>query len=542
MKTIKWIGALFCLSLWAAAQTSLAQTSTVVIAEIMYDNPLLDNEPVRPGMNGEYISLYNYGDNDVNIGGWRIEIKDILSLSRYTYIVSTNRVLPSRSLTILASCSSSGFNIGTFYGITKPAESRCVVLYTSNLAFPDTRSNVSIYNAQNELEDELTYDGRTMAIPGQTPLRATNNVNSARPLSQTLSIQRQKIEVIGGRRTISRADYDVSTLQLFKYAPEEYSYIITRSIDSTLSPKELTLRGIVDKNSDVRASTIKSTQVISAGKTDYWAENEIVLNPGFEVAAGAEFKAGISRDSLNHVAMLTYNLGERTSIYDTHGLWIKKFKADVVSLQEVRGLIPFGTLKNKCGLSGEMFGPEWPGVYGIGMLWNKYVVGEPIELKCKRMKTKNDGSDGKRGFMVAEFKDFCFVATHYSLNETHQSEMSSAILAHSLVQKCINAGKPVYIAGDMNKSAKYAQSSEALSKLINAEFTILNNVSDSAHSTRPQDGYEKGFIDLIFEHNTNPYHKTIWRGIPVPREKLEYWQDKAKYTDHFPYLVRVKIK
>ena len=308
------------------------------------------------------------------------------------------------------------------------------------------------------------------------------------------------------------------------------------------SPANSTVSGTITGNNDVRASTIKSTQIISSGKTAYWAENEIVLNPGFEVKSGATFTANMERDSLHHVTMLTYNLGERTSIYDTHGLWIKTFKADVVSLQEVRGLVPFGTLKEKSGLSGEMFWTTWPGLYGIGMLWNKNVVGEPIELQSERIPTENDAYDKKRGFMVAEFKDFCFVATHYSVNETHQSEMSSAILSHSLVQKCSNAGKPVYIAGDMNKSAKYAQSSEALSKLINAGFTILNNVSDPAHSTRPQNGYTEGFIDLILERNANSYHKTIWRGIPVPREKLGYWQDKAKYTDHFPYMVRVKIK
>ena len=526
MKTIKWIGVFLCLSLWAAAQTSLAQTSTVVIAEIMYDNPLQDNEAVRAGVQGEFLSLYNYGEEDVNIGGWRVGITDITSLSKYTYTIPSGTMLPGMSLAVIASRSSSLFKIETFYGIAKPEGSNSIVLYTSSLAFPDTRSKVSIYNAQSVLEDEVTYDGISAALSGQILLRATNNVNSRRPISQTTSIQRQKIEVVEGNRVISRNDYypatPAHTVQLFEYAPEEYSYTAPSTAYSSPPPANKTLFGTISGNSDIRATTINSTQVISSGKTAYWAEEEIVLSPGFEVKAGAEFTAFINRDSVNHIKILTYNVhGVKHWDYADHARVIKNSEADIASIQEVKYYGKYKTLKDDTGLSGDWFG-SWPGVYGVAMLWNQSVVGSPITKSYKRIYNLWNDEDLVRVFIVAEFQDFCFVATHYSTVIEYGTKMTELLLDDKLVKKCINNEKPVYIAGDMNAKPD----EEPITKLKDAGFVVLDTVIAPGRNRR---------IDLILEHNRNPYHKTLESGIPVNTGNWDL-------SDHFPYYSKVKIK
>ena len=294
------------------------------------------------------------------------------------------------------------------------------------------------------------------------------------------------------------------------------------------SPANSTVSGTITGNNDVRASTIKSTQIISSGKTAYWAENEIVLNPGFEVKAGATFTANIQRDSLHHVKMLTYNLWGDHSDYEKHAQVIKNSGADVVSVQEVRHEYKFNNLKDWCGLSGVMLTTvSVLGInccYGIGLLWNERTVGRPIETTMTRINTDCAAeTDNYRGFIVAEFNDFCFVATHYSLDTvTYQMKMSEAILSNTLVQKCFNNGKPVYIAGDMNAKPN----DRPIIRLKEEGFVVLDTTIAPGRDRR---------IDLILERNRNSYHKTLESGIPV---NTSNWT----LSDHFPYYSRVKIK
>lgn len=46
----------------------------VIIADVFYDTPLLEGVSGFQDLNnGEYITLYNTTDKDINIGGWTIE-------------------------------------------------------------------------------------------------------------------------------------------------------------------------------------------------------------------------------------------------------------------------------------------------------------------------------------------------------------------------------------------------------------------------------------------------------------------------------------
>ncbi|MCM1042579.1 MAG: lamin tail domain-containing protein [Bacteroides sp.] len=519
-----------------------SQASTVVIAEVMYDHPLYDNEGVKLAHEGEFISLYNYGEDEVNIGGWSIEITD-LTVSpnkQYIYTFPTNTKLADLATVVVASRpDNSVFNVLQYYGLEKPESyTGHTVHYTSSLAFPDTRSRIRVYDAQSRIQDELTYNGNSSALTNESLLRAENAVNPNRPLSETVSIQREGIRLNGNTHVISRADYYTSAyrnpVKLYNFLPDGFSYASSASVPDD---PPVSISGTITKDQYREAPGIESTQVIAGGTTTYMAGDEIILSPGFAVRDGAEFHAVMNRDRFHHVGMLTYNLKGGKSLYTTHADYIKKSKADVVSVQEVRLKAKFKNLKKACGMEGDMkptlyFWAEDNDdlkpiavKYGIGMLWNPDVVGNPIEKSYKLLETPNDKYkyDKKRAYMVAEFKDFCFVATHYSTNPTHREEMSNSILSNSLVHKCNASGKPIYIAGDMNAR----ENDPPIKMFTNKGYVVLNENSESS-------------IDLILEYNTNPYHKKIECGIPVPEnERDDFLKD---VSDHLPYFVKVKVK
>lgn len=524
-----------------------AQQSTVVIAEVMYDNPLYDNEALAPGKESEFMSLYNYGEDDVNIGGWRVVIAGLAgSRGQTTYTVPANTMLPGMSLAIISSRPArSTFDIGNFYGMVDSATSGNIVLYTSTLAYPDTRSRVRVYNAQDQIEDELVYDGLSAALSGEPLLRATNTVNLKRPMSSTVSIQREKIVIDEGQRIISRNDYyaygSERLVQLFYYLLEDYSYTAPTSAIKGGVPDDLTLTGTETGDKDYRTKTIVSSQIIANGKTQYWAEEGITLGPGFEVKPGADFVAGVERDSVHLVKLMTYNLHGQHTEYKEHAKVVKKANPDVVAVQEVRGLNKFKILKEKSGYEGKRFCTIVD--YGIGLLYKKSSVGDPINVKKQLVATYDKWCEIYRGFIVAEFRDFCFVATHFSLKKDGRKTMANRILENDLVQDCIQQGKPVYIAGDMNEEPANKEQVSSLPILDAAGFKILNNKEKVQSTNIYVDATLHGtfMIDLILEHNTNPYHKTIYRGIPMTEnERSQFLEDEI--SDHLPYFVKVKIK
>lgn len=542
--------------LWIAAgilflSTCLsAQKSTVVIAEVLYDSPLAYS--VSTVHEGEFISLYNYEEEDVNIGGWRVQVTDLTSTQKSisTYTIPANTVLPAFSLAVIAPRrSNSTFDVGAFYGSEDSDSSGNITLYTQNLVFPDTRSRIRIYDAQNRVQDELTYDGITEPLAGESSLRADNGYCPGRPGNESVSIQRKSIKLNEAGHTISQSDYHSGTanpVQLYSFLLDEYSYASEAKGSNSLVPVEENLTGTVTGNQERKASHITSSQVISGGKTIYLAEEEVVLAPGFEVKDGAEFEVTVERESFHIVPMLTYNLqGKHTPDYGVHAKYINQSGAAVVSVQEVRRAQRFKKLKEKTGMDGKMcttikiFGVK----YGIGMLWDKDRVGTPERITKTTMETpKTDNEkDKSRGWIVAEFPEFCFVATHLSQEESYRRQMVQKILNNNIINNCKSVKKPIYIAGDMNSRP----SSAIIRVFIDSGFQVLN---DPNTVTCPEEGDKTGkkgsVIDLILEYNykENVYHRLIERGIPIPEEDRVKWMYTDKVSDHFPYFVKVKIK
>lgn len=535
--------------LWIAAGLSLfftslsAQNSTVVIAEVLYDSPFAFSESALN--KGEFISLYNYEEEDVNIGGWRVQVTDLMNSTQktYTYTIPAKTILPAFSLAVIASrCVGSTFDIGDFYASEDSDSSGNITLYTQDLVFPNTRSLIQIYDAENNVQDELRYDGNTDSLPGETLLRAFNGgVHPFLLGDRLVSIQRKNINLKETGHTISRDDYHSGParfVQLYSFLPEEYSFASSTKGPNTLFPDNLTLDGTITKNQEKKASNITSSQVIASGKSVYLAEEKVVLEPGFEVKSGAEFHLTVDRDSFHVVPMLTFNLwGNHSKVdYETRANYIVQSNAAIVSVQEVRGASNFKKLKETTGMDGTMC-TTINGIfvkYGIGMLWDKKRVGSPSRIRKSRTATLlKDDDDTYRGYIIAEFPEFCFIATHFNGNDDCCKKMTKKIFNEEIFKEC-KGKKPIYIAGDMNNTPE----TTAIKRFTEKGFRILNDITSDDHKTIGR------HIDLIMEYNDNQdngYYKLIERGIPLTEEQKKEWKDN-KVSDHFPYFVKVKMK
>lgn len=138
-----------------------------------------------------------------------------------------------------------------------------------------------------------------------------------------------------------------------------------------------------------------------------------------------------------------------------------------------------------------------------------------------------------------------------------QIEMTNSILNHSVVKACQSAGKPVYIAGDLNPKDKdsYPSSVTPLDLFASSGFEVLNYTDRIAnhgyyirHHATSEEG---GLLDLILGHNQNPNHEIFWRGVPeclwasdLPNGYTggEYKDWRFVISDHLPYLIKVKLK
>jgi len=327
------------------------------------------------------------------------------------------------------------------------------------------------------------------------------------------------------------------------------------NINSQIIVVDSIISGTQTGNNEYGAVNIQSTQVINSGKTTYTAGNEIVLNPGFEVKLDAEFEAIIDDDALNHLTMMTYNICEKGK-RDKHADVILGVNPDVVAIQEVSFLganSQFKKLKENTGYKGEKYGLTRLSNGGIAILW-KPSMGTPTFTKNK-IKFKGEG---RRGYIIAEFADFVFICAH--LSSFHIDTMVNTLLNEDVIK---NTQKPIYFAGDFNMEP---YDPAIAGTLRNAGFEVLNDTTtckdeekgDNCKTYKYWTSHGRFLKDLILECNTNPKRKVIERGVPLTilenlgwkfkgdsnlyPDHYPYYHSTNYDSDHFPYVVKVKIK
>lgn len=232
-----------------------------------------------------------------------------------------------------------------------------------------------------------------------------------------------------------------------------------------------------------------------------------------------------------NITFMTYNLLGNDGLnfqalrISKHAQIIATAGADIIAVQEVAGNSNFNSLKDKTGLAGSWFDISNTG-YGIGVLW-KASLGTPKITNVKVDPVSGSTDSESRAFIVTEFPDFCFIATHFSLNAVDRDSMVVKIIQYAKA-----VGKTVFVGGDFNAQPNY----RALVTLQDSNFKILNILSDYTYPAKAP----ASLIDMILGYRNNDTDKVytvIKRGIPAPPDGITF----SDASDHLPYCVTVDL-
>ncbi len=232
-----------------------------------------------------------------------------------------------------------------------------------------------------------------------------------------------------------------------------------------------------------------------------------------------------------NINLMTYNLltntwetGLQSSRIDRLGQVIKASGADVVAIQELVGS-NFNKLKDKSGLTGSFYDISGNN-FGNGILW-RASMGTPTITNVKILPLEGSSDSSTRSYTVAEFTDFFFISTHFSLNADDRDNMTA-----SIINFANSAGKTVFVAGDFNAAPNF----RAMLTFQSNNFVILNDLSVL---TFPSD-VPTALIDmvLVFRKNeTDINYSLVSRGIPTPPAGISL----SAISDHLPYNVTINL-
>ena len=132
--------------------------------------------------------------------------------------------------------------------------------------------------------------------------------------------------------------------------------------------------------------------------------------------------------------------------------------------------------------------------------------------------------DDNRGIIIAEFPDYYFISTHYSLNADDRDTATDYI-----IRFVKSVDKPVFLGGDLNIKETY----RAMVTFKNNGFMILNDTKINTYpSTEPA-----SCIDYIMVYNkTDVTYEIKETGIADQHEI-----DLTTASDHLPIYVKLQL-
>ncbi len=154
------------------------------------------------------------------------------------------------------------------------------------------------------------------------------------------------------------------------------------------------------------------------------------------------------------------------------------------------------------------------GEYGIGILCKE----EPLKTESGDL----PGTEARK-FLLAEFADFIFIATHFCHQEEQNRVQSMEIITNHLTTNYASYTKPIYLAGDLN-TAKLPAAALASWQIIS---TSANTFMNAASPSR---------IDYILVYKGNsPTFEVLRTAVPSYEEI-----NVVTVSDHVPVLVDLK--
>ena len=237
-------------------------------------------------------------------------------------------------------------------------------------------------------------------------------------------------------------------------------------------------------------------------------------------------------DSGKQLTMMTYNIQGHTIInsrqIDKIASVIKSVTPDVVAIQEVDQRFVKDCaeqLGTKTGMKSR-FLITHNTYYGIALLSKEEPLGVKTHLIPKGTGggTAKPDPDDNRGIIIAEFPDYYFLSTHYSLNAEDRD-----VATNYIIKFAKSVSKPVFLGGDLNIKETY----RAMVTFKNNGFSILNNTKQFTYpSTAPAD-----CIDFILGHNqSSTSYRVVETGIADQSEI-----DLTAVSDHLPVYVKIDL-
>lgn len=125
----------------------------VIINQVMYDTPLLEqNLSGSHPYNGEFIELYNAGEETVSLNGW--SIKGYSQSEKWTF---SNITLPPEAYLLLACRRGQGniFQLADLYESLQ--DKNITIIYQNKIIMANDGETLTLFNAQNDTVDYMYY-------------------------------------------------------------------------------------------------------------------------------------------------------------------------------------------------------------------------------------------------------------------------------------------------------------------------------------------------------------------------------------------------
>ena len=130
----------------------LQASNYVIINQVMYDTPLNEMTNISPSSNGEFIELYNAGEDPVALDGWSIK-----GTGQSEKWVFSNTTIPSKGYLVIACRRGQGntFQLGDLYGTL--IGDNPVIVYQNKIILVNDGETLTLCNAQNDTVDYMYY-------------------------------------------------------------------------------------------------------------------------------------------------------------------------------------------------------------------------------------------------------------------------------------------------------------------------------------------------------------------------------------------------
>jgi hypothetical protein len=183
----------------------------VIMSELLYDTPLSESSGINR-YNGEFVTIYNYGDNTVDVSGWSL----VSDGSNQNFTFPQGSVMqPGAKFYVAYRNVNGNFSLSDLYLDFQLGENDRE-FYQRAIVHANSGESITLYRADGITQDSLYYDGTT----GRQPrLEAANQDNI--PGRNCFSLQRTKVKIINGVITFSRSDWANGIVAL-----EQYPYLI----------------------------------------------------------------------------------------------------------------------------------------------------------------------------------------------------------------------------------------------------------------------------------------------------------------------------